>query len=447
MMAARLRRAVPYLILGVGFGLFLLYAFPGYTSSDSITQLEQARTHQYGDWHPPAMAALWTVVELAVRGPAGMLLLQGCLFLLGLYRILCRDFTDRSAAILASAIFLLPPIVAPMAVIWKDCQMAGFLLFGLSLVLDPRRPWRWGGVGLLIVGTAMRVNALGATFPIFVCMFGFVVGGGAPRWKRVLLAVALWLATVVSALAINRAFTRVEMHPWHCSIAPEDIVGVLKTSRKYTDAELLQVFEGTPLVVHQDIWGAARNAYSPTTWWYVTNGEGRVFDWPVTPEHRRALEHAWRTLVLGNPLSYVLHRGRMFGRVLALTNDPVFDAVWNVRLNMEQVGEPETTGIQGAIGDGLKWLAAHTFLFRPHVYFVLALLFLPLARRHADILGLLASGLCYELTLVIAAPSPDFRYSHWMIVCTILSTVLLIRRRSGVAPANVSALPTQSCST
>src|SRR5580765_1452611 len=77
-------------ILAAAFALLLVYAFPGYMSSDSFWQLEQARTHRFTDWHPPAMAALWTCVELVVRGPAGMLVLQGALFIGGLWGVLGR---------------------------------------------------------------------------------------------------------------------------------------------------------------------------------------------------------------------------------------------------------------------------------------------------------------------------------------------------------------------
>src|SRR5262245_9378172 len=99
-------------------------------SSDSATQLADARSHQYTDWHPPVMAAMWTVLDKIVAGPALMLVLQGSLFLIGSYRLLRAVLSERAAAIAASAILLFPPVLAPMAVIWKDSQMAGFLLMG-----------------------------------------------------------------------------------------------------------------------------------------------------------------------------------------------------------------------------------------------------------------------------------------------------------------------------
>src|SRR6185312_15781695 len=93
----------------------------------------------YTDWHPPMVAWLWHIVDWGIKGPLGMLLLQSTAFLAALYRWMRRAYQPTSAAVLAVAIFLFPPIVAPMAVVWKDCQMAAYLLLSMSLVLSERR--------------------------------------------------------------------------------------------------------------------------------------------------------------------------------------------------------------------------------------------------------------------------------------------------------------------
>jgi hypothetical protein len=48
---------------------------------------------------------------------------------------------------------------------------------------------------------------------------------------------------------------------------------------------------------------------------------------------------------------------------------------------------------------------------------------------------MLLSGLGYELSFTLLTASPDFRYSHWMIVSTCVAAVLLFVRRwrAGVA--------------
>ena len=44
-------------------------------------------------------------------------------------------------------------------------------------------------------------------------------------------------------------------------------------------------------------------------------------------------------------------------------------------------------------------------------------------------LGLLASGVLYELSYFPVGPNPDYRYSHWMIAATTLACVILFVRR------------------
>jgi hypothetical protein len=69
-----------------------------------------------------------------------------------------------------------------------------------------------------------------------------------------------------------------------------------------------------------------------------------------------------------------------------------------------------------------------TPLFRQWLYILVALLMLPLCRHYRDIAALLASGLLVEASLFFVAPSTDYRYSHWTIVCTCVSLVMLSAR-------------------
>jgi len=93
-------------------------------------------------------------------------------------------------------------------------------------------------------------------------------------------------------------------------------------------------------------------------------------------------------------------------------------------------------------GTGTRWSALQlaltrvltavwkgTPLFKPWIYLALALLLLPLALRQRDAFALLASGIALEATLVVLAPTPDYRYSHWMVVATCIAIVVLVARR------------------
>jgi hypothetical protein len=327
-----------------------------------------------------------------------------------------------------------------MSVVWKDCQMAGFLVLGISFLLDERRWLRLVGVFLLFLATAMRDNAPAATLPLLALLFAR--RDGQRWWVRLAVAIAIWIAITAAAMTTNKLLTRVQHHAWYTSTGPADIIGVLEYSRRYSDAELRQILEGAPVIPTDDLFVHARTIYDPSTWWWYLNGDARMFNWPVTQAERDAIARAWRKLVFDNPLSYLRHHVASFRRVIALTKRPPFDAVWRGKIDLSAEGYPplyaDDTGVQATIGDGLLWLANKTVLFRPYAYLVLALAFFPLTlRRHRDVLALFAAGIVYELALFPFASTPDYRYSHWMVTCTIIATVILFTRRRKAQPVEV----------
>ena len=432
----------PRVVLALGYLGFLLYAFPGYMSMDSTQQLGEARAGHYSDGHPPAMAAMWHIVELFVSGPAAMLLLQSVAFLVGVHRLLRRDFTRTTAAYLAVAILWFPPIVAPMAVVWKDSQMAGYLMLGLSLVLDDRRRMKLLGAGVLALACAMRDNAAAATLPLLLGAFAW--SPADRRVKRWAIAIAVWGVTTSAAMLVNAELTSSRQYMWHSSLATADIVGILKHAPAAPDPELEAVLAGTPLHRHTNISAEAVRTYNPRTWWAVVNGPDRMFDWPATTAHRDALARSWTALVEAHPGAYLHHRLRVFRAVIGLGGAPIFDTVWHEFINPNYAAalhyNAAPSGLQTTLGELLVRLGA-TLLFRPYLYLYLALALLPFAWRHRDLLALLASGIVYELTLVPFAPSPDFRYSHWMIVATVIAVVVLVGRRARAGRRSVDPMP------
>ena len=68
-------------------------------------------------------------------------------------------------------------------------------------------------------------------------------------------------------------------------------------------------------------------------------------------------------------------------------------------------------------------------MFRPYLYALLALALLLLCARERLGIALLASGLLYELGYFPVAGTPDVRYSHWMITCTVIALIMVFVRR------------------
>ena len=439
---ARCRAAVrglsPRAILGLGFGAFLIYAYPGYMSNDSVLQLVEGRSGQRANPHPPVMAALWGVLDTIVSGPILMLVLQVGLFLGGLYVILCRVMPARPAAVTASALLLFPPIAATMGVIWKDSQMAAYGIAAVAALLDRRRAVRLAGLGLATAACAFRYNGFAAAVPLVGLLF--VWTPGARWWTRYAIG---GLAAVVAfglAVATNRALT---VKPAFLAPAFTDIVGVLAFTRERTDEDLREVLRDTPLRVTTGIQAKARQVFSARNPYGIDHGDGRMFDAPTTETQRAALVRAWRELVGSDLVAYLRFRWAGFREVLGLSAQPLWSPVWNDFLGgADQAGmvdhDATWSSLQYRLGRGLTWLAFETPLFRPYLYALLALLLLAVACRDRVTLALFVSGLLYELSFAVAGGTPDNRYSHWLIVCTCLATVMLFARRLGARPEVVA---------
>ena len=430
-------------ILVVGWALALAYGYPGIMTVDSFDQLREARAGSYTDAHPPAMAALWRLVEWIVKGPAGMFILQVTALLGGLYMILRRTFAPRRAAVLTVALGLFPPVLAPMAVVWKDALMAGLLALGVAGLLADRRWVRIAGLVMMVAASAIRHNAPAATLPLIVILFE--IAPTLPTWRGVItryaVSTAAWLGVTVASLGINGALTDKPMHFWASSLALADIVGTLAhVDGTIPDAELAPLLTPTDIHVERDFHARLRAAYLPFEFSQLVLGDERLWDMPIngdTPApaaQRAAIERAWRAIVFGHPWAWVQQRLATFAYVLGLPDDRPRRLVMTSRLQNRFLAEPLGVPLREWHGQ-FRWqkriqrFAAATPLFRPWLYAAIALVLLLACRRHRDVFALLLGGLGAEASLALFAITPDYRYSHWLVLSTCLGAVILVARR------------------
>lgn len=425
-----LRRGLPWVMLVGAVVLFAIYSFPGFMSADSAEQLFQARANRYTDWHPPLMAVMWHYADKIIAGPVLMWLAQGLGFLVGTILILRSRLSLRRSVVVASLIFVSPPMLSQLAVVWKDCQMAAFFVLGAGL-LALRKP-RWTVVGciLLAIATAERVNAPAASLPLVLGMFQWKAAWS--RSRNAVVGFGVWVVIVLAGLGVNRAFTDEETHPWHSSLALFDIVGTLRWQGGASDAELRRILDGIPNTPHDQIRHRFVQVYTPVVWWQLSHAETAVIGTPVTPEQRAAVSRAWRESIARFPRAYVRHRGLVIRNLLGLIDDVPMGAVWRVRGAPESLLplklDPHSPASQTALGDAMESVQ-DTLPFRAWLYFAISLALLWFARRDTLVFSLVASGVLYECTLFIAAPSSDFRYSHWMIATSIIAAILFFTSR------------------
>jgi len=210
------------------------------------------------------MAFLWKLCDAIIAGPLLMLVIQSGALLVGIYLILRRQLSERGAALAAVLILLSPPVLPPMGVIWKDSQMAGFLMLGIALLARQTRASVVAGCVLVWLGAAQRHNAAAATLPIIVLLF--VWKGGITGWKRYAIASAVWLAITISAGLANSLLAD-QKEDIFASLAMNDIVGVIRFEDGYSDADIRADAPGLPWRQDSDLGERAAKAYAPVMSW------------------------------------------------------------------------------------------------------------------------------------------------------------------------------------
>jgi len=448
--AERSRRLTPGVILLIAWVIFLIFAFPGQVTQDSFDHFHEGRLGIYSDAHPPAVTALVRLCDRIVAGPLLVVVFQSGLFLVGLYAILVRFFaTSTRAAWATLGIFLFPPVMIVMAVVWKDCTMAAFLVVGIAgLLADGRRAQLLALVALL-AATAMRYNAFGATFAPILLLFQWRTG--MPWAKRYAIAIAAWLAVTLGAFALNAALTDKPMHYWHSSIAIYDIVGTLaNVDEDLPDAELAPALAGTQLLVDRELHGHMRRLYSPRDFWRILRDPQPLWAMPINGfepaprAQREAIERAYKTIITDHLGAYLVHRARVMHAVLVPPRSTLASTIVKRDIDPYRVAEfgfaNRATTLQRWMTHSIRGIARGTPLFVPWIYAVLAIAAIALARRRA-ILALALSGIGMEASLIPLVHNDDYRYSHWMVVATLLALVATIVHRSALHVSGRSPSP------
>ena len=434
----RLAGIRPLHILVASFGLAIAYAFPGYLNWDSGDQLFQSREGTLDDWHPPIMGAYWHAIEYVVRGPFGMLVLQLSLFLWGLYRVLAMRFPPRTAALVASALVLFPPVLTPMAAVWKDAQMAGFLVAGTMLALRPSWWARGVGLGLLMLAAGVRDNGIAAVPPLAILI---VASWGLRRRLRVIAAaVVVVVVLVVVAAFANRAATQTRAYAWFRTVAIYDLAGTICHEDPMTDAEVREVLEGIPMVRSSELQANMCRQYK-RVWFELIFSDNAVFNiYPDKPE-RIARRRAWVRILREHTHAFLSHRWRVMKEVLGLTDSEPWEPVNQMFAanpdHLQRISHAHSlSSLQQTMGDWFTRKLSRTLLYRPWAYALVALILCGYAIRRRDLLvvSILGSGLLYEASLFIGAAAPDFRYSHWMVTCCCVATAIIFgeRLRAGI---------------
>jgi hypothetical protein len=328
--------------------------------------------------------------------------------------------------VVAVVLVLFPPIFAPLAVIWPDPLMAGAILGGIGALLQPSPRWKAIGVLLFVVACSCRPEVVFALIPLAL----LVVTRGA-WWRRAGLALALVIGVSAAARIVDRVLVETDTRLWQQQLMVTDIVGTLRRAKLKNTETLEHAFAGLPVIVDPPtLKTRVTSAVDALMWWPLSNGDGRILDPIADDAESTALTADWRQTIGAHRRAYYAHRKAMARGLLGLTNvwDPVFDSLGDWDLLADLHHRATTSDWE----DNMRVIVrgfAHTPLFRPWLYMVLAIAAIVLARRRPIPRALAISGLVWELAMFVFAPGTDYRFSHWLVVATCASIAWLVAAR------------------
>jgi hypothetical protein len=158
---------------------------------------------------------------------------------------------------------------------------------------------------------------------------------------------------------------------------------------------------------------------------------GFCFDQAAT----RTLLEQWIRMVLAQPREYAETRAYMALLLLGFRETPGnFVMVQSLYEGAAPSIEPPVppTAAQLRLGAWI-WALESRYAFRPWIYAVVgigATLVAALRRRWWPC-AVALSGIAFELVLLLVAPSPDYRYSYWMIVSALIAATWLAAEAIG----------------
>lgn len=411
------------LLLAGSLALFL----PGVVMYDSVGQFGQALAGEVEDWHPPAMARLWQALHAVFGGHAEpMLLLQMVWYWTGFGLIaatLAR--AGRSlGAVTVLGIAALPLFVGWQGVVLKDTQMLGAVLAACGCVgwwrLRGRSVPLWVLAGVFVLlgyGTLVRANAVFATVPLAVMLFG------PTRWcARLGLAVVGVGLVLVLAQVVNHAVLGAERSGVERTEAFYDLSAI--AAQDPTTAIALTPGEAREL--------AARHCIKPLFWDPL--GEPTRCGPTLDRLHAFKAGQLYRWLaeaIVRHPVAYATHR---LGH-LNSTGRWLVPAGWP-SAGPPSISEPNDLGLGSPGAAAKRWQSAALWMAEtpfgwPIAYVVAALTALAVALRRAASgprdfsLALLVSALALEASFAVLSIASDLRYHLWPMLATALACILL----------------------
>lgn len=413
-----------YMLPMLGASLFMFIAFyPAAMTPDSLSQWEQAQTHEFSDWHPVMFT--WTIMLLTKvwDSPGIIALLQIALLALtmGYMGYLMRRFNVHPAVVwaLLIAAAIMPTNAILSIIIWKDVIYSiSLVFFSLMIILlvktNGDESKKTSFLVLFLISSFVLVFFRHNGFPVFVTTMIMVIIMYRHTWKR--LVPASLAIIVIYQIITGPVYSKLEVvasDPQETlSIPTQQIANIVVSGGDMTKEQREYVNRLMPL----ELWAEKYNPYAvdPIKFSWGTYDRWVIYnDWP-------GYFKIWSGLVMQNPglaTEAFLKETSLIWQMNLPDDSKMNTYVTNLYYGNEfglvnRVIEPHIS--QAA----LKYLKVDSgveeFIWRPAVYTFLAALFTYIAylRNNWRVWLMLLPLALNTGAVMLAIPAQDFRYLY-----------------------------------
>lgn len=416
---------------------WVLYAvYPGFMSYDSLHALREARGAVQGGTYPPFVSYAWRVLDFLWPGPTLMIITQNFLLLFSVGVLLKKlNYSDKVIAPLIILIALLPPLLGPMLVAWKDVSVAACFCVSVACIKSSEtsfntRPLIILGVLFLFFAAAFRFNAISGVIPLLLWLSHkrYCERWGATRSYFFSLLIFFMIFVSVNVLNNYRipSLERLAHNRGFEVIMAYDLIGI-------------SVFASKVFVPVND-----SKTGKPISIEYLTEiYDPRHINITIDNDRERRLaalisipgnivRDSWVFAVRNEPLSYFKHRTEVFSELIGATTKPMFYPTHGMIDKNEYGISQQQNWLTSTV---LKYISksSQTLFGKPWFYYLIgfaAVIMLgTIFKKEIDssaMFFIFASGIFYILPFFLISPAADLRYNLWAVISMLITLLIAI---------------------
>ncbi len=434
-----------WVLMLLPFMLFFWATYPGVYVIDSMTQLKQAITQSYGDWHPPLMSWIWGALIKLTNSPESFFWLHTFVVFatLLIWSYILLKLTQTPDWIVFSIALVSPVFLLYSGVVIKDTGTAFGLLAACGLAILPKLGTSNKAVAysfailLLFYSASIRQNALPAVLPVLFLIFFDLIFGRFRIFKVFMMVLIIAVSFYFIGNIFKYDFLKSRREFIQQCLMLHDLSFIM--ARKGTNDSIPQEFHTIRFTTH-----ALSEAWSPgtsATLFFSYDNPQHPLQLSNDVEANSKLKEKWMQLVSQNPMLYLKHRLLVFRYFLQL-NGAYWEKVPSLPVEMARDNNlilpkslPRARYVEHILSRSVGFLASWTPFFSVWFWGVACsiLSIISFLRLKQGILpkcsfAIALSGLLYLAPYFFILPHCEYRYIYWSSIAGIFSFCLLFAK-------------------